>query len=87
MKKKLLATLTIAQHDHSTQGYITIGWNNWLTKIAQKYLNQNFIFEYIVRNDKDLLILPNFKVDIMVQRENEQKKLEAEVARKIKKFR
>jgi len=28
MKKRLSATLTIAQHNHSTQGYITIGWNS-----------------------------------------------------------
>jgi len=85
MKKSLQGTLTIAQHNHSTQGYITIGWNNWLTKIARKYLNQDFDFEYIVGEDKDILILPNFKVDIWSQRENELEKFAKVVNTRFKK--
>jgi len=84
MKNNLETTLTIAQHNHSTQGYITIGWNNWLTKIAQRYINRDFFFEYIVGNEKDLLILLDFRIDIQEQRENERAKLIKVVDKKFR---
>jgi len=84
MKKYLQVTLTIAQHDHSTQGYITIPENSWVFPIVKKNIDRNFVFEYIAGKDEDMLILPNFKVNIEKQREYEHEKLEKTATRKLK---
>lgn len=74
--RKIPATMTIAQHDHSTQGYITIPSGNWLSIIVAKNLNKNYFLEYISTVKKDILILPNFSIDLVKQRENELKDIE-----------
>lgn len=79
LSKDFSATMTIAQHNHSTQGYITVQDGTWLSLIVKKFMNRDFYFEYISQEDIDLLILPNFKLDIRKQRENELNSINKEV--------
>lgn len=77
--KELSTTMTIAQHDHSTQGYITVSSGNWLRIIVEKFMNRNFYFEFVSGDNIDLLILPDFKLDIRKQRKNELNIIEKKV--------
>jgi hypothetical protein len=79
LSKKLSATMTIAQHNHSTQGYITVPSGTWLGIIVEKFMNRNFYFEYISEENIDLLVLPDFKLDIRKKRKNELNIIEEEV--------
>lgn len=84
--KSLNATLTIAQHNSSTQGYITIPSDTWLFPIVEEHMNKDFHIEYIVGKHNDIVILPvRFRgFDIREQRDKELTKMENKVIRKYK---
>ncbi len=86
MKKSIDVSLTIAQHNSSTQGYITVSSGNWLYSIVEKNLGKDFLVEYIVGDDTDILILPKRFENFLIekQRLNEVKRIENKVSKIFK---
>lgn len=88
LKHELDATFTIAQHNSSTQGYITIPRGNWLYPIVEKNINKDFLVEYLKGEKEDLLILPHKfdlkQFNIEIQRKKEIENLERTVMKKLK---
>lgn len=80
------ATITIAKHGHTSQGYITAPQGTWLADFVVTNLNQNFNFEYNAGSTRDLLIVSDPTKDITAEREKQYQKIRRKVKSLNRKF-
>jgi len=78
-QEDIAATITIAKHGSTSQGYITAPQETWLIDFVETNLNRNFNFEYHTAPTRDILIVPDPTTDIATERKNEYRKIRRKV--------
>jgi len=73
------ATLTIAKHGRTSQGYITAPLNTWLKEFVDMNLDQNFNFEYLVAPDRDTLVVPDPTINPINERRIDNNEIQQRV--------
>ena len=73
------ATVTIAKHGHTSQGYITASQGTWLAEFVETNLDKDFSFEYQAAENKDLLIVPDPAKDLVAERKSEYRSIRRKV--------
>lgn len=78
-KEPLSIHLSINKHARTSQGYITAPNGTWLDEFADRFLDKDFNFEYLVGPNQDVLVVPNSAVDIITERKEDTVKIRSHV--------
>lgn len=81
----IAATLTIARHGRTTQGYITAPIGSWLREYALQQLGRDEDLEYLVQPSRDLLVIPGSFGKGGLEAREEQDRIDREVKKYCKK--
>ncbi len=81
-KKPLSISISVNRHDGSSQGYITAPKGTWLDATASKYLDKDFLFEYLPGPKQDVLVVSSPSADPVAERDRDT----LEIQRRVRTF-
>jgi len=78
-KQALDATMTIARHGRTTQGYITAPHRTWFYNYIKENINKNYYFEFVSASKRDLIVIPKHKGNIQIESDKDEKMMHRKV--------
>ena len=78
------ATMTIARHGRTTQGYITAPRGTWLYRFVSRRMNRDIFFQYASKAMRDVLVVPaRPAVGAMPDPDAEARRMKIEIERSL----
>lgn len=79
------ATMTIARHGRTTQGYLTAPRGSWFYEFVTRQLDRNMPFQYVSDKSGDVVVIPKpAMVGRIPDPDNEAMRMKAEIERQLR---